>query len=31
MRELLRTWGLEVDLARSPEEALSMLGSDPGA
>ena len=31
MRELLRTWGLEVDLAPGPEEALSMLGSDPGA
>ena len=31
MRELLRTWGLEVDLALGPEEALSMLGSDPGA
>jgi acetyl-CoA synthetase len=29
--ELLRTWGLEVDLASGPEEALSMLGSDPGA
>ena len=31
MLELLRTWGLEVDLAPGPEEALSMLGSDPGA
>ena len=31
MGELLRTWGLEVDLAPGPEEALSMLGSDPGA
>ena len=29
--ELLRTWGLEVDLAPGPEEALLMLGSDPGA
>ena len=31
MRELLRTWGLEVDLALGSEEALSILGSDPGA
>ena len=31
MGELLRTWGLEADLAPGPEEALSMLGSDPGA
>jgi acetyl-CoA synthetase len=31
MRELLRTWGLEVDLAPGPDEALSMLGGDPAA
>jgi CheY-like chemotaxis protein len=31
MRELLQTWSLEVDLAPGPEEALSMLGGDPGA
>ena len=31
MGELLRNWGLDVDLASGPEEALSMLGSDPGA
>jgi CheY-like chemotaxis protein len=31
MRELLRTWGLEVDLAPGPEAALWMLGRDPGA
>ena len=28
MRDLLRTWGLEVNLAFGPEEALSILGSD---
>jgi len=31
MRELLQTWGLQVDLAPGPEEALSTLGSDPAA
>jgi len=31
MSELLRTWGLEVDVAHGAEEALSMLESDPGA
>jgi CheY-like chemotaxis protein len=31
MSELLRTWGLEVDVAHGGEEALSMLESDPGA
>jgi CheY-like chemotaxis protein len=31
MRELLRSWGLEVDVAHGAEEALSMLESDPGA
>ena len=30
MRDLLRTWGLDVDLAFGPEEALSILGSGPG-
>ena len=31
MSELLRTWGLEVDVAHGAEEALSVLESDPGA
>jgi acetyl-CoA synthetase len=31
MSELLRTWGLEVDVAHGAEEALSRLESDPGA
>jgi acetyl-CoA synthetase len=31
MSELLRTWGLEVDVAHGGDEALSMLESDPGA
>jgi CheY-like chemotaxis protein len=31
MSELLRTWGLEVDVAHGAEEALSVLESDSGA
>ena len=31
MRELLRHWGLDVDLTLSPEEALSKIESDPRA
>jgi CheY-like chemotaxis protein len=31
MRELLQTWGLEVDVAAGPEEALSMLGMESKA
>jgi signal transduction histidine kinase/CheY-like chemotaxis protein len=31
MRELLRSWGLDVDLTPGPEEALSLLGTDPRA
>ena len=31
MSELLRTWGLEVNVAHGGDEALSMLERDPGA
>lgn len=31
MRELLRSWGLDVDLTPGPEEALSLLETNPSA
>ena len=30
MRELLRTWGLEVEAVRHPRQALALLQADPG-
>jgi CheY-like chemotaxis protein len=30
MRELLRTWGLEVEAVRQPRQALALLQADPG-